>query len=114
MSTHTLGTGWYNNKLALENATNKSWISAEITRKTSEHEEYSKEEWVQEVATRFQGIPSWACWYYQSPRMWLEVLEAWYFHQTVWRRSLGPSSTPGRMEVVLEAQFYTRQYGGGP
>ena len=45
------------------------------------------------------------------PRMWLEVLEAWYFHQTVWRRSLGPSFTPGSMEVVLEAQFYTRQMG---
>ena len=43
--THTLGTGWYNNGLALEDAINNSWISAEITRKTSANEEYSKEDW---------------------------------------------------------------------
>ena len=28
-----------------------------------------------------------------------------------WNGSLRPSSTPGRMKVVLEAQFYTRQVG---
>ena len=27
--THTLGTGWYNNGLALEDVMNKSWISAD-------------------------------------------------------------------------------------
>ena len=43
--THTLGTGWYNNGLVLEDTMNKSWISAEITRKTSADEEYSKEDW---------------------------------------------------------------------
>ena len=30
-------------------------------------------EWVQEIAAQFQGIPSWACWYYQFTRRWLEV-----------------------------------------
>ena len=28
-----------------------------------------------------------------------------------WNGSLRPSSTPGRMKVVLEVQFYTRQVG---
>ena len=28
-----------------------------------------------------------------------------------WKGSLRPSFAPGRMEVVLEAQFYTRQVG---
>ena len=31
-----------------------------------------------------------------------------------WRWSLRPSFTPGRGEVILEAQFYTRQGGSGP
>ena len=31
-----------------------------------------------------------------------------------WRWSLRPSFTPGRRKVILEAQFYTRQGGGGP
>ena len=50
------------------------------------------------TAARSQEIPSGACWYYQFPKMWLVVLEAWYFHQT-------------GMGVVLEAQFYTRRVG---
>ena len=42
-----------------------------------------------------------------SKEDWAVVLESW-------RWSLRSSFTPGRREVILEAQFYTRQGGGGP
>ena len=78
---HTLSTGWYNNGLVLEDAT-KGFLGAWwFTRQTSVDEENSKEDWAvvleswngsRRIASRFQGIPSWACWYYQFPRKWLE------------------------------------------
>ena len=44
--------------------------------------------------------------------MWLEVLEAWYFHQTGMGVVLEAwYFHQTGMGVVLEAQFYTRQVG---
>ena len=50
------------------------------------------------IAAQFQGIPSWACWYYQSPRKWLDGPRGLVF-------------SPGGITVVLEAQFHTRAVG---
>ena len=50
------------------------------------------------IAAQFQGIPSRASWYYQSPRKWLEVPRGLVF-------------SPGGVIVVLEAQFHTRAVG---
>ena len=78
---YTLGTGWYNNGLALEVTTKRSWRSDGSTRKASVNEEDSKEDWAvvleswngsRKIAAQFQGIPSWACWYYQFTRKRLE------------------------------------------
>ena len=74
---NTLSTGWYNNGLALEVATKRVLEAWLFTRQTSTDEENSKEDWAvvleswngsRRLATRFQGIPSWPCWYYQFPR----------------------------------------------
>ena len=78
---NTLSTGWYNNGLALEVAKKRILEAWLFTRQTSTDEENSKEDWAvvleswngsRRLATRFQGIPSWACWYYQFPRKRLE------------------------------------------
>ena len=50
------------------------------------------------IPAQFQGIPSWACWYYQFPRKRLEGPRGLVF-------------SPGGMVAVLEAQFYTRAVG---
>ena len=50
------------------------------------------------IAAQFQGIPSWACWYYQFPRTWLEGPRGLVF-------------SPGGIVEVLEAQFHTRAVG---
>ena len=50
------------------------------------------------IAAQFQGIPSWACWYYQFPRKWLEGPRGLVF-------------SPGGIVEVLEAQFHTRAVG---
>ena len=80
---NTLSTGWYNNGLALEVAKKRILQAWLLTRPTSTDEENSKEDWAvvleswkgsRRLATRFQGIPSWACWYYQFPRKRLEGL----------------------------------------
>ena len=55
-------------------------------------------EWGQNSGTDLRKFPAGPCRYYQFPKMWLEVLEAWYFRQA-------------GMGVVLGAQFYTRQVG---
>ena len=52
-------------------------------------------EWGQNSGTILGNSPAGPCWYYQFPKMWLEVLKAWYFRQA-------------GMGVVLGAQFYTR------
>ena len=44
------------------------------------------------------GNSSWACWYYQFPRKWLEGPR-------------GLAFSPGGIIVVLEAQFHTRAVG---
>ena len=50
------------------------------------------------IAAQFQGIPSWACWYYQFPRKRLEGPRGLVF-------------SPGDVVKVLEAWNYTRAVG---
>ena len=51
---------------------------------------------VQEVAARFQGIPSWVLLELPIPqKAAMEVLEAWFFTKRGWR-------------MILEAWYYTR------
>ena len=78
---NTLSTGWYNYGLALEVAKKRILETWLFTRQTSTDEENPKEDWAvvleswngsKRLAARFQGIPSWVCWYYQFPRRRLE------------------------------------------
>ena len=77
----TVSTGWYDYGLTLEVAKKRILEAWSFTRQTSTDEENSKEDWAvvleswnrsKKLAARFQGIPSWVCWYYQFPRRRLE------------------------------------------
>ena len=78
---NTLSTGWYNYGLALEVVKKRILEAWLLARQTSVDDENSKEDWAvvleswygsRRLAARFQGIPSWVCWYYQFPRRRLE------------------------------------------
>ena len=87
----TLSTGWYEYGLALEVAKIGILEAQLFTRQASEDGKNSKEDWamvleswmgsrrVQEVAARFQGIPSWVLLELPIPqKAAMEILEAWF------------------------------------
>ena len=64
------------------------------------------------IAAQFQGIPSWACWYYQFPRKRLEGPRGLVLSPDMeGGGSRGPVFHQGGVIVVLGAGYYTRAAG---